>query len=86
MSAPQPGNKHTQQQASAVVATLRSVLERCVPVMIDGEAVKALLTYIDDTAQGLGDIGDEVPTPVDSGLKLLQVSDWLILTCFNLVH
>ncbi len=78
VGAAQANDKHVQQHGhSAVVNVLRTLLERCVPVMIDGEAVKALLSYIDDAAQGVGDISDEVSDATDSGLKLIQVSNVL---------
>ena len=53
--------------------TVRTLLERVAPVMIDSTAIKALLRLLDDAINGLGEHVDDIPNNVESGMKLLHV-------------
>ena len=65
--------KLTQQQNHAIVSIVKTLMERCAPLMIDGEAVKYLLKFVNESIQGIGDLLNEVPSSVENGLKLVQV-------------
>jgi hypothetical protein len=51
------------------------LLERVAPVMIDSQAIMALMKIIDDSIRGLGEIGDDILNASEKGLTLLLVSD-----------
>ena len=55
---------------------VKQLFERISPVMIDSLAVKALMDLIDDAVNGIGEIceKEDIPGPVDNGMKLLTVS------------
>ena len=55
---------------------VKQLFERISPVMIDSLAVKALMDLIDDAVNGIGEIceKEDIPYPVDNGMKLLTVS------------
>ena len=55
---------------------VKQLFERISPVMIDSLAVKALMDLIDDAVNGIGEIceKEDIPDPIDNGMKLLTVS------------
>lgn len=54
-------------------SNVKTLLERVAPVMIDQEAIEAIVFYLDDAINGLNLIGDEVPDVLEKGMKLLFV-------------
>lgn len=52
---------------------VKMLLERVAPLMIDGTAIQALVTFVDEAVRGLGEICDEVPDAIQNGMKLLLV-------------
>ena len=61
-------------QQNYLYTNVKMILERVAPVMIDCNAVKALMKFIEDAVNGLGEICDEVPDAIEKGMKLLLVS------------
>ena len=55
---------------------VKMLLERVAPVMIDNQAIVALMKIIDDSIRGLNEIGDDVMNASEKGLKLLLVSEY----------
>ena len=54
---------------------VKMLMERVAPVMIDTTAINALMRYIDDAVSGIGELCDDIPKPIESGMKLLLVSN-----------
>ena len=58
---------------NTMYTTVKTLLERVAPVMIDCAAVQEVLKFIDDAVLGLGEINEEVPHAVEKGMKLLLI-------------
>ena len=58
--------------------SVKMLLERVAPAMIDRTAIEALITMVDDAVRGLGEICDEIPDAVNNGMKLLLVGGTLL--------
>ena len=52
---------------------VKMLMERVAPVMIDATAIVALLKFIEEAVDGVGEICEEIPKPIESGMKLLLV-------------
>ena len=64
---------------SPIYETIRTLMERISPLMIDSSAVKELIAMVADHLDGKGEEYDEEQdeSPTVRGLKLLQV--WIII-------
>ncbi|XP_014675735.1 PREDICTED: sister chromatid cohesion protein PDS5 homolog B-like [Priapulus caudatus] len=59
-------------QNNVFYMTIKALLERIAPVMIDYDSVLQLLRYVDDSVRGLGEIDDEIGIKgSERGLQLL---------------
>ena len=58
---------------NALYTNVKTLLERVAPVMIDLDAMTALVTLLDDAVNGLREINDDIPDVVSKGMKLLSV-------------
>ena len=54
--------------------TIKSLLERVAPVMIDASAVDKLVNHVDDSVRGLGIITEGIDNAAEKSVKLLVVS------------
>ena len=54
--------------------SVKSLLERIAPVMIDSEAIDQLVKHVDESVRGLGLITDGIDSPGEKGVRLLMVS------------
>ena len=54
--------------------TVKSLLERVAPVMVDNQAVAMLIRHVEDAVKGLGTIADGIDQPGEKGVQLLLVS------------
>ncbi len=52
---------------------VKTLLGRIAPVMIDSIAIKALMKFIDDAVNGIGEMVEDIEEPVEKGMKLLLV-------------
>ena len=69
-----------------VYSTVKVLLERIAPVMIDSVAIQELVAFVSDAVKGTGEICDEIPNATENGMKLLLVGGWagyrkLVFTC-----
>ena len=56
-----------------VYSTVKVLLERIAPVMIDSVAIQELVSFVSDAVKGTGAICDEIPNATENGMKLLLV-------------
>ncbi|XP_052089620.1 sister chromatid cohesion protein PDS5 homolog B-like isoform X2 [Mytilus californianus] len=56
--------------------TIKSLLERVAPVMIDVSAVDQLVSHVDDSVRGLGIITEGIDGAAEKSVKLLMVLSW----------
>ena len=58
--------------------TVKVLLERIAPVMIDSIAIQDLVNFVSQAVKGSGDICDDIPEATENGMKLLLVGrvDW----------
>ena len=56
-----------------VYSTVKVLLERIAPVMIDSVAIQELVSFVSDAVKGTGQICDEIPNATENGMKLLLV-------------
>ena len=53
---------------------VKILMERVAPVMIDSNAIVALMKFIEEAVDGVGEVIEDIPKPIESGMKLLLVS------------
>ena len=58
---------------NGLYTNVKTLLERVAPVMIDMDAMDALVAYLDDAVNGLQEINDDIPDVVEKGMGLLAV-------------
>lgn len=66
-------------QNNVFYMTIKALLERIAPVMIDYDSILQILRYVDDSVRGLGEIDDEIGIKgSERGLQLLLVGLMLV--------
>lgn len=55
--------------------TVKSLLERVAPVMLDAQAVTVLVKHIEDAVKGHGTIADDIYRAGEKGVQLLLVGE-----------
>ena len=63
-----------------VYSTVKVLLERIAPVMIDSVAIQELVSFVSDAVKGTGAICDEIPNATENGMKLLLVGTMVMLS------
>ncbi|KAK2179962.1 hypothetical protein NP493_464g01004, partial [Ridgeia piscesae] len=63
--------------------TVKVLLERIAPVMIDSIAIQDLVTFVSQAVKGSGDICDDIPEATENGMKLLLLLSSVYPSCFQ---
>ncbi|XP_060604086.1 LOW QUALITY PROTEIN: sister chromatid cohesion protein PDS5 homolog B-like, partial [Ruditapes philippinarum] len=65
------GNVGSSQSAVMLYNTIKSLLERVAPVMVDSSAISVLVKHVDDAVTGQGTIADHMSKAGEKGAQLL---------------
>lgn len=65
------GTASSSQAQLALYNTIKSLLERVAPVMVDAQAISVLVKHVDDAVKGHGTIADGIIAPGEKGAQLL---------------
>lgn len=78
------GSPSTSSSASqqSFYVSVKTLLERVAPVLIDKAAVSALMAHVDDVIRGLGEVGEGLKNPSETGLKLLMTLSFVFPGAF----
>ncbi|KAL5012757.1 hypothetical protein ScPMuIL_011308 [Solemya velum] len=63
--------------------TVKYLLERTSPVMIDSSSMDILVEYVNESVQGLGMITDGIDGAAEKGVRLLSALSWVYPYYFN---
>ena len=67
------GSVGSSQSAVILYNTIKSLLERVAPVMVDSSAITVLVKHVDDAVKGQGTIADDISKAGEKGAQLLLV-------------
>lgn len=67
------GSAGSSQAQLMLYNTIKSLLERVAPVMVDSSAISVLVKHIDDAVKGQGTISDGILKAGEKGAHLLLV-------------
>ena len=67
------GHAGSSQSQVLLYNTVKYLLERIAPVMIDAQSLSVLVEHVEDAVTGQGTIADGIVNPGEKGLQLLLV-------------